>query len=114
AQALQLLDARPRRSDFLLVALALFQVLLAANLTDSLLFPPLLVVFLLAMTWTLIVHTLWAEALAHDEAWQADRALAPGLARTTLAGAALSLVLAIAIFLVLPRMRSGALAAPGV
>ncbi|HEY8495117.1 MAG TPA: DUF3488 and transglutaminase-like domain-containing protein [Myxococcota bacterium] len=114
AQALQLLDARPRRSDFLLVALALFQVLLAANLTDSLLFPPLLVVFLLAMTWTLIVHTLWAEALAHDEPWRADRALAPGLARTTLAGAALSLALAVAIFLVLPRMRSGALAAPGV
>src|SRR5690606_22481613 len=63
AQGLQLLDARPRRSDFLLVALALFQVLLAANLTDSLLFPPLLVVFVLAISWTLVVHTLWAEAL---------------------------------------------------
>jgi len=113
AQALQLLDARPRRSDFLLVALALFQVLLAANLTDSLLFPPLLVVFVLAMAWTLVVHTLWAEALAHGEPWRAERAIAPGLARTTFATAGLSLLLAIAIFLVLPRVRSGALAAPG-
>lgn len=113
AQGLQILDARPRRSDFLLVALALFQVLLAANLTDSLLFPPLLVVFVLAMTWTLVVHTLWSEALAAGEPFSAERAAAPGLARTTLAAAGLSLVLAIAIFLVLPRIRSGALAAPG-
>jgi transglutaminase-like putative cysteine protease len=113
AQGLQLLDARPRRSDFLLVALALFQVLLAANLTDSLLFPPLLVVFVLAMAWTLVVHTLWAEALAHGEPWRAERAIAPGLARTTLVAAGLSLLLAIAIFPVLPRVRSGALAAPG-
>lgn len=113
ALGLQLLDARPRRSDFLLVALALFQVLLAANLTDSLLFPPLLVVFVLAMTWTLVVHTLWAEALAYGEPWRAERAIAPGLARTTLVAAGLSLLLAAAIFLVLPRVRSGALAAPG-
>lgn len=113
ALGLQLLDARPRRSDFLLVALALFQVLLAANLTDSLLFPPLLVVFVLAMTWTLVVHTLWAEALAHGEPWRAERAIAPGLARTTIVATGLSLVLAVAIFLVLPRVRSGALAAPG-
>jgi transglutaminase-like putative cysteine protease len=113
ATGLQLLDARPRRSDFLLVALALFQVLLAANLTDSLLFPPLLLVFALAMTWTLVVHTLWSEAIAAGEPWEAERAAAPGLARTTLVAAALSLVLAIAIFLVLPRVRSGALAAPG-
>lgn len=113
AQGLQLLDARPRRSDFLLVALALFQVLLAANLTDSLLFPPLLVLFVLAMAWTLVVHTLWAEALAHGEPWRAERAIAPGLARTTLVAASLSLLLAAAIFLVLPRVRSGALASPG-
>jgi transglutaminase-like putative cysteine protease len=113
AQGLQLLDGRPRRSDFLLVALALFQVLLAANLTDSLLFPPLLVLFVLAMAWTLVVHTLWAEALAAGEPWVPERAAAPGLARTTLAAAALSLLLAAAIFLLLPRVRSGALAAPG-
>lgn len=113
ATGLQLLDARPRRSDFLLVALALFQVLLAANLTDSLLFPPLLLLFALAMTWTLVVHTLWAEAIAAGEPFAAERAAAPGLARTTLLAAGLSLVLAFAIFLVLPRVRSGALAAPG-
>jgi transglutaminase-like putative cysteine protease len=113
AQALQLLDARPRRSDFLLVALSLFQMILAANLTDSLLFPPLLLAFVLAMVWTLVVHTLWSEALAAGEPWCAERALAPGLLRTTLAAAGLSLVLAFGIFLVLPRVRSGALAAPG-
>ena len=38
-QALQLVDARPRRTEFLLVALALFQVVLASNLTDSVLLP---------------------------------------------------------------------------
>lgn len=113
ATGLQLLDARPRHSDFLLVALALFQVLLAANLTDSPLFPPLLVVFTLAMTWTLVVHTLWSEAIAAGEPWAAERAAAPGLARTTALAAGLSLVLAVAIFLVLPRVRSGALSAPG-
>lgn len=113
ATGLQLLDARPRRSDFLLVALALFQVLLAANLTDSVLFPPLLLLFALAATWTLVVHTLWSEAIAAGEPFVAERAAAPGLARTTLLAAGLSLVLAFAIFLVLPRVRSGALAAPG-
>ena len=68
AQALQLLDARPRRSDFLLVALALFQIVLAANLTDSIFFPPLLLAFLVATVWTLVVHTLWMEAIAAGEA----------------------------------------------
>ena len=66
-QALQLLDARPRKSEFLLVALALFQVVLAANLTDSLLFPPLLVVFAVTAVWTLMVHTLRAEAIEAGE-----------------------------------------------
>ena len=41
-QGLQLLDARPRHTEFLLVTLALFQVILASNLTDSVFFPPLL------------------------------------------------------------------------
>jgi transglutaminase-like putative cysteine protease len=113
AQALQLVDARPRRSDFLLTALALFQMVLAASLTDSLLFPPLLVAFVLAMVWTLVVHTLWAEALAAGEPWEPDRAAAPGLLRTTLAASGVSLVLALGIFLVLPRVRTGALASPG-
>lgn len=113
ATGLQLLDARPRRSDFLLVALALFQVLLAANLTDSPLFPPLLVIFTPAITWTLVVHTLWSEAIAAGEPWAADRAAAPGLGTTIAVATGLSLLLAVAIFLVLPRVRSGALSAPG-
>jgi transglutaminase-like putative cysteine protease len=113
ALALQLLDARARRSDFLLVALALFQMILAANLTDSPLFPPLLVAFVLAVVWTLVVHTLWMEALAAGEPWSARGAQAPGLLRTTLAASALSIALALVIFLVLPRVRSGSLAAPG-
>ena len=62
AQGLQLLDARPRKSEFVLVALSLFQVILASNLTDSVFFPPLLVVFLVTVTWTLLVHTLAIEA----------------------------------------------------
>ena len=113
AQGLQLLDARPRRSDFLLVALGLFQMILAANLTDSLLFPLLLAVFVVAMVWTLVVHTLWMESLAAGETWSPERALAPSLLRTTIAATLLSLVLAMVIFLVLPRVRSGALAKPG-
>jgi transglutaminase-like putative cysteine protease len=113
AQGLQLLDARPRRSDFLLAALALFQMILAASLTDSLLFPPLLIGFLLAMVWTLVVHTLWAEALAAGEPWVPERAAAPGLLRTTLLASGLSIVLALGIFLVLPRVHGGALGPPG-
>ena len=114
ALALQLLDARPRRSDFLLVALALFQMILAASLTDSLWFPPLLLAFVFTVVWTLVVHTLWMESLAAGEPWSRARAQAPGLLRTTLAASALSIVLAFAVFLVLPRIRSGSLAAPGV
>src|SRR5262249_2080816 len=56
-QGLQLIDARPRKTEFLLVALALFQVVLAANLTDSVFFTPLLVAFTFAAVWTLLVHT---------------------------------------------------------
>ena len=84
AQGLQLVDARPRRTEFLLVALAIFQVTLAANLTDSVLFPPLLVAFTVAAVWTLVVHTLRAEALEAGEPEAARRALSRGLERTTL------------------------------
>ncbi|MDH5308187.1 MAG: hypothetical protein OEW02_13475, partial [Myxococcales bacterium] len=82
AQGLQLLDARPRRTEFLLVALALFQVVLAANLTDSVFFTPLLVAFLFATVWTLLVHTLRSEALEAGEARELERAITPGLLRT--------------------------------
>jgi transglutaminase-like putative cysteine protease len=109
AQGLQLLDARPRKSEFLLVALALFQVILAANLTDSVFFPPLLVLFLIAVTWTLMVHTLGTEAAESGDASAARAALPPDLLRTTLLASLLSLLLAGVIFMVLPRMRSSVL-----
>jgi transglutaminase-like putative cysteine protease len=112
-QALQILDARPRKSEFLLVALALFQVVLAANLTDSLLFPPLLVVFAVCTVWTLIVHTLRAEAIEAGEPAAAQRVLTRQLFAVT-GGASLATVLiAVAIFPLLPRVRSGAFLAGG-
>lgn len=107
-QALQLLDARPRRSEFLLVALALFQVVLAANLTDSLLFPPLLVLFSVAAVWTLIVHTLRAEAIEAGEAGSARSVVTRQLLGTTCVASLLTAVLAMAIFPLLPRVRAGA------
>ena len=105
-QALQLLDARPRRTEFLLVALALFQVVLAANLTDSVFFTPLLLAFLFAVVWTLLVHTLRSEALEAGEDDSLPRALTPGLLRTTLLASGLSVLLALVLFVVLPRLRS--------
>jgi transglutaminase-like putative cysteine protease len=109
AQGLQLVDARPRRTEFLLVALAIFQVTLAANLTDSVLFPPLLVAFTIAAVWTLVVHTLRAEALEAGEPGAAQRALSRGLERTTLIASLCSVLLSLALFPLLPRVRSGAI-----
>jgi transglutaminase-like putative cysteine protease len=109
AQGLQLVDARPRRTEFLLVALAVFQVTLAASLTDSVLFPPLLVAFTVAAVWTLVVHTLRAEALEAGEPEAARRALSRGLERTTLIASLCSVLLSLALFPVLPRVRSGAI-----
>jgi len=113
AQALQLLDARPRRSEFLLVALAVCQVVLAANLTDSALFAPLLVAFTMAVAWTLIVHTVRAEALEAGEPEAARRVLAGGLRRTAVLTSLASVLLAGILFPVLPRIRSGVLALHG-
>jgi transglutaminase-like putative cysteine protease len=112
-QALQLLDARPRRSEFLLVALALFQVVLAANLTDSLLFPPLLVVFAVTTVWTLIVHTLRAEAIEAGEPAAAQRVLTRQLFAVTGVASLATVVIAVAIFPLLPRVRSGAFLSGG-
>ncbi len=109
SQGLQLMDARPRKSEFLLVALALFQVILAANLTDSVFFPPMLVIFLFSVTWTLMVHTLRTEAAEAGDAQAAGPAISPSLLRTTLLASGVSLVLALLIFTVLPRMRTGML-----
>ena len=112
-QALQLLDARPRRSEFLLVALSLFQVILAANLTDSAFFPPLLVVFAMATVWTLMVHTLRAEAIEAGEREAARRAISGGLLRMTVVACLLSVLLGLLLFPVLPRIRSGILFSAG-
>ena len=108
-QALQLLDARPRRSEFLLVALSLFQVILAANLTDSVFFPPLLALFAVATVWTLMVHTLHAEALEAGEPGAARRAITGGLLRMTVIACLFSVLLALLLFPLLPRIRSGVL-----
>jgi transglutaminase-like putative cysteine protease len=108
SQGLQLLDARPRKTEFLLVALALFQVVLASNLTDSVLFTPLLLVFLLSTVWTLLVHTIRSEALEADDP-SASRALTPGLLRVTLFASGASVVLALMLFMVLPRLHSSIL-----
>jgi hypothetical protein len=113
AGGLQLLDARPRRSEFLLVALALFQVILAANLTDSAFFPLFLVAFTVATVWTLLVHTLRAEALEAGEPEAARRALSGGLRRTVTAASLGAVLLALALFPLLPRLRAGALLAGG-
>lgn len=105
-QALQLVDARPRRTEFLLVALALFQVVLASNLTDSVFFPPLLIAFTFATVWTLIVHTLRSEALEAGDHAAASRALTPGVLKMTLFATSVSVALALMIFVVLPRLQS--------
>jgi len=105
-QGLQLLDARPRKSEFVLVALALFQVILASNLTDSILFPPLLVIFLATVTWTLLIHTLAMEATEAGDPGAATRAIAPDLRRMTLWATAASLLLAATLFVLLPRLKT--------
>ncbi|MCP5070316.1 MAG: DUF3488 domain-containing transglutaminase family protein [bacterium] len=114
AQGLQLLDARARRSEFLLVALSVLQVVLAANLTDHLAFPPLLVVFTMATVWTLTVHTLRAEALEMGEPEAAQQAISGPLLRTTAAASLLSILLAVFLFPMLPRIRSGSLVSKGI
>ncbi len=113
-QGLQLLDARPRSTEYLLVALALFQVILASNLTDSVFFPPLLFAFLLAAVWTLLVHTLRSEAIEAGDPAAVTRALTPGLLRTTLFASGLSVGLALALFVALPRLRSNVVSGPGI
>jgi transglutaminase-like putative cysteine protease len=109
AQALQLLDARPRPSEFLLVALAVFQVTMAANLTDSAWYPLLLVAFTVCCVWTLVVHTLRAEALEAGELGAAQRILTVGLWRTTLVASLASVAFSALLFPILPRIRSGAI-----
>lgn len=112
SQVLQLLDARPRKTEFLFVTLSLFQVILAANLTDSVFFPPLLVAFLVSATWTLMLHTLRTEAAQHSHAhrepvWATDAGRQPrGLVRMTVLASTASLLVALVLFVTLPRFRS--------
>ncbi len=113
-QALQLFDARPRRTEFLLVAMALFQVVLASNLTDSVLFPPLLVAFVFATVWTLLVHTLRSEANEAGQSRALSGALTPGLARMTVLASAGAVALALLLFVALPRMRSNIVTGSGI
>ena len=112
-QGLQLLDARPRRTEFLLVTLALFQVVLAANLTDSVFFTPLLLLFVFAAVWTLIVHTLRSEALEAGRPAELAQAFTPGLFRACLLASALSVLLALLLFVSLPRLRTHVVRGPG-
>ena len=113
-QGLQLLDARPRRSEFLLVALSLFQVILAANLTAGPWFPLVLTAFTASAVWTLLVHTLRAEAIEAGAPAAAQAALsAAGLRRTTLWAFFATLLLAVLLFPTLPRIRSGSLLSRG-
>ena len=107
------MDARPRKSEFVLVSLALFQVILASNLTDSVFFPPLLVAFLFAATWTLMVHTLRADAAEAGDRRGADLALTPSLFRVTLLASSASVAIALVLFVLLPRLHSSVLQAPG-
>ena len=109
AQGLQLLDARPRKSEFMLVSVALFQVILASSLTDSILFPPLVVIFLITVTWTLLVHTLMMEATKAGDPAAASRATTSELRRMTVIATCASLMLAGALFLLLPRLKTNTL-----
>jgi len=110
---LQLLDSRPRRAEFLLVALSLFQVVLAANLTDSMWFPPLLTVFAVTTVWTLMVHTLRAEALEAGDGAAARRVLTTQLYTLTGVASIVTVVIALVVFPLLPRIRSGAFLSGG-
>jgi transglutaminase-like putative cysteine protease len=112
-QALQLLDARPRHTEFLLVTLALFQVILASNLTDSVFFPPLLMIFVCSTVWTLMVHTLRTEAIEAGDPRGVNRAITPGLLRITLAASGLAVLLALLLFVTLPRLRSSVIPGAG-
>jgi transglutaminase-like putative cysteine protease len=112
-QGLQLIDARARRTEFLLVALALFQVLLASNLTDSVFFTPLLFAFLFSTAWTLLVHTLRSEAAEAGDHQSATHALTPALLRVTLVASAASVGLALVLFVLLPRLNSSIMQSSG-
>jgi hypothetical protein len=106
AQGLQLLDARPRRSEFLLVTLALFQVILASSLTDSVFYPPLVLLFLASVTWTLLIHTLRMEAAETGDDNAASEVIRSDLRRMTIVATCGCMALALVLFLILPRVTT--------
>jgi hypothetical protein len=83
-------------------------VILAANLTDSAFFP-----LVSALDRWLMVRTLRAEALEAGEPEAARRAISGGLLRVTVIACLLSVLLALVLFPVLPRIRSGVLFSAG-
>lgn len=109
AQVLQLLDARPRRSEFVLVTVALFQVILASNLTDSVFFPPLVLAFVVSVTWTLLIHTLQMEAAEAGDPQAAEHVVSSDLRRMTALATSGCILLALVLFLMLPRVKNHAL-----
>ena len=107
AGGLLLLDGRPRRSEYPLVSLSLFQVVLASSLTDSLLFPLLLAAYLLALVFALASHSVERAALEAGLP-RVDPGLRRGLLRPTLRASILALGVAAVLFALLPRLRAGA------
>jgi hypothetical protein len=101
----------PRHTEFLLVASRCSRWC-SANLTDSVFFTPLLVAFVGSAVWTLLVHTLRSEAIEAGDPREVTRAITPGLLRMTLLASALSVVLALALFVTLPRLRSSVITGP--
>jgi len=104
-QGLQLLSTRPRRTEFPLVGLALAQMIFASMLTESALYPVLLVAFLLMGVWTLLLHTLQAEAFEAHDPLLAQRVATPGLFQMTVLSACITVFMATPIFFALPRTR---------
>ncbi|NNL87122.1 MAG: DUF3488 domain-containing protein, partial [Myxococcales bacterium] len=107
ALALKLIDARPRRSEFLLVGLSLLQVVAASSLTDSALFPLCLAAYSSFTVWTLLAHTVACEAHEAGRPGTEREVLSSGLLRLTLLASLLTFALALVIFPLLPRIRAG-------
>jgi len=105
-QALLLLNARPHRTRFPLVSLALIQVLVGSVLTTNVFYAIFLVLFLLGTLWTLLLHTLQAEAFESGDPESAYRVATPGLITMALGATLVTVLMAMPIFIVLPRMHT--------
>ncbi len=105
-QALLLLNARPRRTRFPLVGLALTQVLVGSILTTNVFYAIFVILFLLGTLWTLLLHTLQAEAFESGDPESAFRVATRGLITMTLASTLVTVLMAVPIFVVLPRMHT--------